>query len=86
MGRARAVFFTALSGVPTVIGGGLGILLGGISDVALGMALAGAGGAMLYVVFGEILPQSAIITKTRGNTFAAMVGILIGLLLMLLEF
>lgn len=81
MSRKRAVLLTALSGVPTIIGGAIGILVGGISDVALALALTGAGGAMLYVVFGEILPQSSIITKSRFTTFAALLGILLGLLI-----
>jgi len=77
----KAVALTALSGVPTIIGGAIGMLLGGISDVALALALTGAGGAMFYVVFGEILPQSSIITKSRFTTFAALLGIIVGLLI-----
>lgn len=77
----KAVGLTALSGVPTMIGGAIGMLIGGISDTALALALTGAGGAMFYVVFGEILPQSSIITKSRLTTFAALLGIVVGLLL-----
>ena len=79
--KGKAVALTALSGVPTIIGGAIGIWVGGISDTALALALTGAGGAMFYVVFGEILPQSSIITKSRFTTFAALLGILVGLLL-----
>ena len=81
MSRVKAVLLTALSGVPTIIGGIIGIMIGGISDAALALALAGAGGAMFYVVFGEILPQSTIITKSRFTTFAALAGIIVGLLI-----
>jgi len=81
MARWKTVGLTALSGVPTVIGGAIGMLIGGISDTALALALTGAGGAMLYVVFGEILPQSSIITKSRFTTFAALFGIIVGLLI-----
>jgi ABC-type nickel/cobalt efflux system permease component RcnA len=35
---------------------------------------------MLYVVFGEIIPQSLSITKSRLTTYAALVGILVGLI------
>lgn len=80
MPKGKAIVLTALSGVPTIIGGAIGILIGGISDGALALALTGAGGAMLYVVFGEILPQSSIITKSRFTTYAALAGILLGLL------
>ena len=81
MPRWKAVGLTALSGVPTIIGGAIGMLVGGISDVTLALALTGAGGAMFYVVFGEILPQSSIITKSRFTTFAALFGIIVGLLI-----
>ena len=79
--RKKAVLLTALSGVPTIIGGAIGMMVGGISDTALALALTGAGGAMFYVVFGEILPQSSIITKSRVTTFAALTGIVVGLLI-----
>ncbi|MCL2569549.1 MAG: ZIP family metal transporter [Oscillospiraceae bacterium] len=81
MSRGKAVALTALSGVPTMIGGAIGMLIGGISDVALALALTGAGGAMFYVVFGELLPQSTLITKSRYTTFAALLGIVVGLLI-----
>jgi len=79
--RGKAVALTALSGVPAVIGGVLGMLIGEMGDIPLALALAGAGGAMLYVVFGEILPQSAIISKSRFTAFAALIGAFVGLLL-----
>ena len=79
--KVKAVALTALSGVPTIVGGVIGMLIGGISDTTLAIALTGAGGAMLYVVFGEILPQSSIITKSRFTTIAALIGIFVGLLI-----
>ena len=79
--KVKAVALTTLSGVPTIVGGAIGMLIGGISDVALALALTGAGGAMLYVVFGEILPQSSIMTKSRFTNIAALIGILVGLLI-----
>jgi len=79
--RVKAVALTTLSGVPTILGGAIGMLVGNISDIALALALTGAGGAMLYAVFGEILPQSSIITKSRFTTIAALGGIIVGLLI-----
>jgi ZIP family zinc transporter len=81
MSKTKAVFLTALSGIPIFIGGAIGMLIGGISNVALALALAAAGGTMLYVVFGEMLPHSATITKSRVTTFAAILGFLVGLLI-----
>jgi len=79
--KVKAVILTTLSGVPTILGGAIGIFIGGISEFALALALTGAGGAMLYAVFGEILPQSSIITKSRFTTIAALGGIIVGLLI-----
>ena len=80
MSKKKAVALTALSGFPIFIGGVIGMLIGGISDTALALTLAGAGGTMLYVVFGEMLPHSSTITKSRVTTFAALLGFLVGLL------
>jgi len=79
--KGKVVLLTALSGAPTLIGGVFGILIGGISDVAIALSLAAAGGAMLYVVFGEMIPQSVIMTKSRAATIIALFGLLIGLII-----
>ncbi|MCL2165874.1 MAG: ZIP family metal transporter [Clostridiales bacterium] len=56
--KGRVLFLTALSGVPTLAGGFIGMTAGSVSDAMLAFSLAGAGGTMLYVVCREILPQS----------------------------
>jgi len=78
--RLKVVFLTALSGAPTLLGGTIGMLIGGISDTAVALSLSAAGGAMLYVVFGEIIPQSVVMTKNRTATIIALFGIIVGLL------
>lgn len=81
MNRLKAVLLTALSGFPTMIGAVLGYLLGGIGDMGLAISLALASGAMLYVVFGEIIPQSILMYKSKLPAFFIMFGILLGVLL-----
>ena len=80
MSKKKAILLTALGGVPTMIGGAIGVLMGSISDLFLALALTVAAGTMLYVVFGEIIPQSLRITKSRLTTYAAMLGILVGVI------
>ena len=80
MGKGKAVLITALSGVPTMVGALLGYLLGEIGAVGLAMSLGFASGAMLYVVFGEILPQSILMHHSKIPAFSTIVGILVGLL------
>ena len=78
MGRWKAVIITALSGVPTMVGALLGYLLGDIGAMGLCMSLGFASGAMLYVVFGEILPQAILMYHSKLPAFSVIIGILVG--------
>ena len=79
MGRAKAVCITAASGIPTMVGALLGYLLGEIGPLGLALSLGFASGAMLYVVFGEILPQAFIMYRSKLPAFSAIAGMLLGL-------
>ena len=79
MSKPKAVLMTALSGVPTVVGALLGFALGEIGPLGLAMSLGFASGAMLYVVFGEILPQAILMYHSKLPAFAAIIGLLVGL-------
>ena len=81
MKKPKAVLMTALSGAPTVIGALLGYLLGDIGVVGLALSLGFASGAMLYVVFGEILPQAILMYHSKLPAFSAVAGMLVGLLI-----
>jgi ZIP family zinc transporter len=81
MRRAKAVLLTALSGVPTVAGALLGYFVGMMSPFALSMALSFASGAMLYVVFGELLPEAILIWHSKKPAFAVLTGILLGMII-----
>jgi ZIP family zinc transporter len=78
--KLKVIFFTALAGATTLLGGLIGILIGSISPLAVALSLAGAGGAMLYIVFGEIIPQSIIMTKNRAASIVTLFGIIVGLI------
>ena len=80
MGKLKAVAITAASGIPTVLGALLGFALGEIGAVGLALSLGLASGAMLYVVFGEILPQSILMYHSKLPAFSTIVGILVGLI------
>lgn len=84
MSKPRAVLMTALSGLPTVIGALLGFLLGEIGPFGLALSLGFASGAMLYVVFGEILPQAILMYHSKLPAFAVIVGMLVGMLIIYL--
>ena len=80
MGKVKAVLITAASGIPTILGALLGFALGEIGALGLALSLGFASGAMLYVVFGEILPQSILMYHSKLPAFSTIVGILVGLL------
>lgn len=84
MKKPKAVFITALSGVPTVIGALLGYLLGDIGLLGLALSLGFASGAMLYVVFGEILPQAYLMYHSKAPAFSTIAGMAVGLLIIYL--
>ena len=79
MSKWKAVLMTALSGVPTIIGALLGFWLGDIGMLGLAVSLGFASGAMLYVVFGEILPQAILMYHSKLPAFSVIIGILLGL-------
>ena len=81
MTKWKAVCITAASGIPTVVGAVLGYWLGEIGPMGLCLSLGFASGAMLYVVFGEILPQAIIMYRSKLPAFSAIVGILVGMLI-----
>ena len=81
MGKWKAVLITASTGIPTVLGALLGYALGEIGPLGLTLSLGFASGAMLYVVFGEILPQSILMYHSKLPAFSAIGGILAGLLI-----
>ena len=81
MPKWKAVLLTAASGAPTILGALLGYALGEIGPMGLTLSLGFASGAMLYVVFGEILPQSILMYHSKLPAFSAIAGILVGLLI-----
>ena len=81
MGRTKAVLMTALSGLPTVLGAVLGYYLGVMGPVMLALSLCFASGAMLYVVFGELLPEAILMWRSKLPAFAVLVGVLVGLVI-----
>lgn len=79
--KPKAVLITALSGLPTVIGAMIGYALGTLGDIWLSIALSFASGAMLYVVFGELLPSSYLMWKSKLPAVALLAGLALGLVI-----
>jgi len=71
-------FLTAL---PTAIGAWIGIYVGSISTNILGNALAFASGVMLYVIYGEMIPESKRLWPGTTSTLGMLLGIITGLIM-----
>jgi len=81
MPKWKAVLITASTGIPTILGALLGYVIGDIGPIGLALSLGFASGAMLYVVFGEILPQSILMYHSKQPAFSTIIGILVGMLI-----
>ncbi len=81
MKKWKAVLLSVLAGVPTVLGAILGYSLGLISPIWLALSLTFAAGAMLYAVFGELIPEAILMYKSKLPAFAILIGFLLGIVL-----
>lgn len=77
----KILFYAFLTALPTAIGAWIGIYIGSISVNILGSALAFASGVMLYVIYGEMLPQSKKLWPGITNTLGILFGIIVGLIM-----
>lgn len=81
MKRIKAALLTAASGAPVVLGAWLGYWIGDIGAIGLAASLGFASGAMLYVVFGEIVPQAVLMYRSKVPAFFVIIGMLIGMII-----
>ena len=79
------LLWSCLAGVPMGLGALMGAVLGTVSPKMLSLALGLAAGAMLYITFDELLPEAQELSSGgHASTFGAVVGAVLGLLLILL--
>lgn len=83
IGYARhiALGVAVLTGLSQPLGAVLGVLLSGLGATALPLMLAAAGGAMLFVISHEIIPESHRAGNESQATFALMTGFIAMLVL-----
>jgi ZIP family zinc transporter len=72
--RGRAFWIALLTGLVEPIGGLFGAFAVSISDALLPWGLSFAAGAMLFVVSGEVIPETHVEGQERSATFAIIVG------------
>lgn len=81
--RVKIFIATVMAGVPMGFGALMGALLGEISPLFISFCLAFAGGAMLFITCGELIPKSQNIYKGRASSFGIILGIIGGIILSL---
>lgn len=74
--RARTFFISLAIGALEIVGVLIGYFAGGVSAVLLPALLAFAGGAMLYVVSDEMIPETHAHGYQKQATYALMLGFL----------
>jgi ZIP family zinc transporter len=52
-----------------------------MGSLALTLSLSFASGAMLYVVFGELLPESILMWRSKLPALATIIGMMTGLMI-----
>ena len=75
----RAARTAAISGIPMGVGAFAGAVAGGVSPPVLAFFLSLAGGAMLFLSFGDILPEAK--RGGSGHPLICLLGVLIGILI-----
>ena len=76
----RVLFYVILSGVTTGLGAFVGKIIGGISFKIIALCLSFAAGAMLYIVSGELIPESNKLDEGKISTVGTIIGFILGLI------
>ncbi|KGG79848.1 zinc permease [Caloranaerobacter azorensis H53214] len=79
MPKTKVLLLTLLSGIPTGIGAFIGAALGNISNFFISLCLAFAGGTMLYITCGELIPNAKKLYNGRASTIGLTIGLIIGI-------
>ena len=77
----RVLVWTIIAGLPTGLGALLGALFGNLSPGALASALSFAGGAMLYLVLRELLPEAQRLHSAGLSSLGAFIGVMVGIII-----
>ncbi len=78
----KILLFAFLTSLPTAIGAFIGVILGNVSEFSLGASLAIASGIMMYVVFGELIPESNRLSQGIGTSLVVILALTLGYLML----
>lgn len=79
--KLKTILLSLSSGIPTVLGAVIGYAMGNVSPQLIGICLALAGGAMMFVVFNEINRGAYELCKNKMLAFCEIISFVVGWLL-----
>ena len=82
MKKSKIILYVILSGITTGIGAFFGAIVGSISEQVIAICLSFAAGAMLYIVSGELIPESNKLYNGRMGAIGNMLGFIVGFIAM----
>ena len=82
MKPAKVIYYVVLSGITTGVGAFFGSIVGGISQEIIALCLAFSAGAMIYIVSGELTPESSKLYQGRMSAIGNLIGFIIGVFAM----
>ena len=82
MKTTKVIYYVVLSGITTGIGAFFGSIVGGISQEIIALCLAFSAGAMIYIVSGELTPESNKLYHGRMTAIGNILGFIIGIFAM----
>ncbi len=81
LSKKLVIVLVILSGMPMGLGAFIGALLGQISQEVIALCLGFAGGAMIYIVSSELIPEAKKLHRGRLSSVGNMLGMLGGILI-----
>lgn len=79
--KHKILIYALITALPTIAGALAGGFISNISKDVLGACLSLASGIMLYVVCGELLPESTRLWDGITSTFGMLSGVIAGLII-----
>ncbi|MBZ4663931.1 MAG: family metal transporter [Caloramator sp.] len=78
LSKLKIILFTAITALPTAIGAYIGAYIGEIQKSFIAASLGFASGTMLYIVCGELIPESKENYRGLFSTLSIIIGFIIG--------
>ena len=79
---SKVIYYVVLSGITTGVGAFFFFFFGGISQEIIALCLAFSAGAMIYIVSGELTPESSKLYQGRMSAIGNLIGFIIGVFAM----